>query len=180
MLKITVYPVEFWDDDKQEFVYRGKKQTLQLEHSLISLSKWESKWKKSFLSTKNLTDDELIDYIRCMTVTPNVDPEVYSCLSKDNFKEIDSYINDSMTATTFSKKTSGKVNKRIVTSELIYYWMILYGIPIDREKWHLNRLLTLIEVCDQENNPKKLKPNELMRRNAELNAIRRKQLGTRG
>lgn len=136
MLRITIPSVELWDEKKQEFVYT-KTQTLQLEHSLISLSKWESKWKKSFLATDKMTDEETIDYIRCMTTTPNIDPEVYTRLTNENIETVQTYIEDPMTATTFSKVPGDKFNREIITSEIIYYWMISYNIPIDREKWHL-------------------------------------------
>lgn len=180
MLRITIPPIELWDEENQMFIQK-KEQSLQLEHSLISLSKWESKWKKPFLSTTEMSDEETIDYIRCMTVTPNIDPEVYSRLTDENIRDVQAYIADPMTATTFSKEINKPPSRRIITSELLYYWMISYGIPIDREKWHLNRLLTLIQVCDRENNPpKKRSKREIMRRNADLNAMRRKQLGTRG
>lgn len=181
MLKITVaIGPEGWNEEKQEFV-EPKYKVLQLEHSLISLSKWESKWKKPFLSKFEMTDEEIIDYIRCMTVTPNVDPEVYLHLSNENIREVQAYIEDPMTATTFSNVDHRAPSREIITSEIIYYWMIAYQIPIDREKWHLNRLLTLIQVCDRKNNPpKKRSKRDIMRRNAELNAIRRNKLGTRG
>ena len=179
MLKIRVPSIELWDEKKQEFVYT-KEQKLQLEHSLISLSKWESKWKKPFLSTTTMTDEETIEYIRCMTTNPNVDPEVYNRLSNENIEAVQAYISDPMTATTFSKEEGGKSNKEIITSEIIYYWMIYYQIPIDREKWHLNRLLTLIQVCDRKNNPRKKTRREIMKRNSEINAARKRKLGTRG
>lgn len=180
MLKITIPSVELWDEKKQEFIYK-KAQTLQLEHSLISLSKWESKWKKPFLSIEKMTDEETIDYIRCMTIIPNIDPEVYEHLTNENIEAVQAYIEDPMTATTFSKVQGGKFNREIITSEIIYYWMISYNIPIDREKWHLNRLLTLIQVCDRKNNPpRKRSQRDIMRRNAEINAARKRKLGTRG
>lgn len=183
MLQITIPAVEQWDERKQEFV-SSKEQTLRLEHSLVSISKWESKWKKSFLSTKEKTYEESIDYIRCMTITQNVDPDVYSLLTRDNMKEIDEYIRDRMTATTFSddkSSGSGKGKNEIITSEVIYYWMTAQNIPTEYEKWHLNRLLTLIRVCNLKNAPpSKKSKKDIMSQNAALNAARRKQLNTRG
>ena len=180
MLQITIPATELWDEQKQKFIYT-KEQTLSLEHSLVSLSKWESKWHKPFLSKTEKTVDETIDYIRCMTLTQNVKPEVYLGLTADNITQVNAYIEDSMTATFFSEDTSGKRSREVVTSELIYYWMIALNIPVKFEKWHLNRLLTLIRVCNIKNSPpKKYSKGEIMRRNAALNAARKKQLGTKG
>ena len=180
MLKITVPAAEFWDEIHEEFIYK-KEQTLQLEHSLVSLSKWESKWTKAFLGKQEKTDEEIIDYVRCMTLTQNIDPEVYTRLSADNYARINAYIEAPMTATYFSEDKQTKGNREVVTSELIYYWMISYNIPVEFQKWHLNRLLTLIRVCSVKNNPpKKKSKRDLMRRNAALNAARRHRLNSRG
>lgn len=181
MLTIDV-PIspEGWDDEKQEFV-EPKTQRLQLEHSLVSLSKWESKWHKPFYSKKELTAEELLDYIRCMTLTKNVDLDVYNHLTEKNVKEVKDYIEDPMTATTFSKEDKGRGNGETVTSELIYYWMIASNIPFECQKWHLNRLITLIRVCGVKNTPpKKRSKRDIMSRNAALNAARRKQMNTKG
>ena len=180
MLQIKIPASELWDERKEEFIHT-KEQTLQLEHSLVSLSKWESKWCKPFLSSTELTNEETMDYIRCMTITQNVKPEVYNFLTKENIDEIKEYIEAPMTATFFSEdKYSGR-NRRIITSELIYYWMIALNIPSEYQKWHLNRLLTLIRVCNEENKPpKKRSRRDIMSRNAALNAARRKQLNTKG
>lgn len=181
MLQITIPATEQWDERKQEFV-STKEQTLQLEHSLISISKWESKWKKAFLTKQEKTDEETIDYVRCMTLTKNVDPEVYYCLTRDNIKEINAYIEDTMTATYISEEKGSKSSSREqVTSELIYYWMSAFQLPPEYERWHLNRLLTLIKICNIKNSPpKKHSRRELMSRNAALNAARRKQFNSPG
>ena len=180
MLQITVPGIELWDEEAQEFIY-SKEQTLQLEHSLISLSKWESKWCKPYLSKKDKNYEEVLDYIRCMTTTPNVKPEVYKCLTEENIEEIQKYINAPMTATYISENRNGGGNRETVTSELIYYWMISLNIPIEFQKWHLNRLITLIRVCQIKNTPpKKMSKSAIMSRNAALNASRRKQLNTKG
>lgn len=180
MLRITIPAQESWDETKEEFVITRKEQTLQLEHSLVSLSKWESKWHKPFTSSEK-SFEETIDYIRCMTLTQNVDPKVYLLLSKDNIKEINDYIENPMTATTFSEFNSGRGGREIITSEIIYHSMIALNIPFECQKWHLNRLLTLIRVCNIKNQPaKKMGMQELMSRNAALNAERRKQLNTKG
>lgn len=185
MLTITIPAhdaYDLWDPIEEQFIPipAQKEQKLQLEHSLVSLSKWESKWHKPFLSKTDKTNEETIDYIRCMTVTPNVRDDVYYRLTKENIDEIYKYINDPMTATTFSN-TDKKINREIITSELIYYWMVAQNIPVEFQKWHLNRLLTLIRVCNVKNTPpKKMSKKEIMNRNAALNAERKKQLNTKG
>lgn len=180
MLRITVPAAEFFDEVREEFVYT-KEVTLQLEHSLVSLSKWESRWNKAFLGKQEKTDEEILDYVRCMTLTQNVDPEVYTRLSAQNYAAINAYIEAPMTATYFFEDKQSKGNREVVTSELIYYWMISYNIPVEFQKWHLNRLLTLIRVCNIKNSPpKKRSKRELMHRNAALNAARRNRLGSKG
>lgn len=180
MLRITIPAREQWDESKEEFV-STKEQTLQLEHSLVSLSKWESKWHKPFLHSEK-TAEETLDYIKCMTLTQNVDPNVYNNLTAEQITQINDYIGDPMTATTFAEENGGKKNTEKVTSELIYYWMVAYAIPFDPcQKWHLNRLITLIRVCGVKNSPpKKRSKGELMARNAELNAKRRARLNSKG
>lgn len=180
MLQITISPPELWDEEKQEFI-SIKSQTLQLEHSLVSISKWESKWHKPFLTKEPKTFEETVDYIKCMTLTQNVKSEIYNYLSRENFKEVDDYIANPMTATTFSKEPSGKSSREQITSELVYYWMISLNIPVDFQKWHLNRLLTLIRVCNVKNAPpKKGNKSDVARNYAALNAARRKKYNTRG
>lgn len=180
MLTLTIPAKELWDESKSEFIYT-KEQTLHLEHSLVSLSKWESKWNKAFLSNRDKTDEEILDYIKCMTLTPNVSPDMYRYLTRDNFVEINDYIAAPMTATVFSDEKTSKASREIVTAELIYYWMIALNIPFECQHWHLNRLLTLIKVCNIKNAPpKKRSKREIMSRNAALNAARRKQLNTSG
>lgn len=179
-IEIPISP-EGWDEAKQEFV-ESRTQSLQLEHSLISLSKWESKWHKPFLSTKEMTDEETLDYIKCMTLTKNVKPDVYNHITRENMNDVVNYIGDPMTATTFHKDEKGANNRETVTSELIYYWMIASNIPFDPcQKWHLNRLITLIRVCGIKNTPpKKRSRREIMSRNAALNAARRQQMNSKG
>ena len=180
MLTITVPSSEYWDDNKQEFI-EVKGGTLKLEHSLVSIAKWESKWCKSFLNNKEKTDEETLDYIRCMTLAQNIDPDIYSNLSLQNVEDIKNYINAPMTATVFADTGDKGTNREVVTAELIYYWMIAYNIPFECQKWHINRLLTLVRVCGIKNNPpKKMSKGEIMRRNAALNAQRRKQMNTKG
>ena len=180
MLQITIPAIELWDEGKQEFVY-GNEQVLQLEHSLVSLSKWESKWEKPFLSKEGKTTEETIDYIKCMTITPNVDAEVYNRLTDSIISQVDNYIDAPMTATWFSENKNSASTTEQITSELIYYWMIALNIPFECQEWHLNRLITLIRVCNIKNQPpKKMSRRSILSRNAALNEARRKQYNTKG
>ena len=190
MLQLMVPGREYYDEAKQEFItFAGT--TLQLEHSLISISKWEAKWKKPFLKVNDgqeRTFEESKDYVRCMTLNTNVPSDVYDRLTKIEFDKISEYIDDKMTATWFNDKGPNGMNSsrpggrsQTITSELIYYWMIEFGIPFECQKWHLNRLLTLIRVCEIKNSPgKKMSRNDIFSQNRALNAARKKRLGTRG
>lgn len=187
MLKIVVPSAvigEEFDESNNEFIpITTKTQTLQLEHSLVSLSKWESKWRKPFLAKWQRTTEEIIDYVQCMTLTQNVNPNVYKALSlmPELLAEVSTYIDASMTATTFPKNGNRPSNREIITSEIIYYWMVSYQIPFECQKWHLSRLLTLINVCNVKNTPpKKMSRSETIARNRALNAARRKRLNTKG
>lgn len=180
MLTITVPAIEEWDEVNECFK-SSKAQTLQLEHSLVSISKWEMKWRVPFLSETEKSAEQQIDYVRCMTLTQNVDPSVYRRLSAENFKQISEYISTEMTATTFSKHSRHGNRKQVVTSEVVYYWMVALQIPFECQKWHFSRLITLIRVCEEENKPnKKMSRQQIMQRNAALNAARRKRLNSRG
>lgn len=185
MLKIVVPPALQFDEETNEF-HETKEITLTLEHSLVSISKWEAKWGIPFLSSiHEKTEEMYLDYIRCMTLTQNVDPRVYYSLSAENRDSISKYIEAPMTATWFKDTKGHSGNKRIVTSELIYCWMIGLQIPVEFQKWHINRLLTLIRVCNEENaaanNPKKNKMSrtDVAQRN-KLNAARRKARNSKG
>lgn len=180
MLRLKIAPTEMWDERKQEFVQTGERE-LMLVHSLVSLAKWESKWKKPFLDQKPKTGDEMLDYVRCMTITQNVSPETYSRLTTGNMAEIEQYISRPMTATTFSAEQHGNRNGEKTTAELIYYWMVTLSIPFECEKWHLNRLLALIRVCNMKNQPARKKSQRaILQENRALNAARRQRLRTRG
>ena len=154
MLKIVVPGGEFFDERLQQFIYTNET-TLQLEHSLVAISKWEATWKKPFIvydqSQQNLTQEMVMDYIKDMTITQNVDPKIYFALTQNNLKEITDYIQESRTATWFSNKPqAGKRDTRPLTSERIYYFMVHYGIPFECAKWHISRLMALIRVCQEE------------------------------
>ena len=181
MLYITIPATELWDELNQEFIIT-KTTTLQLEHSLVSISKWEAKWQKPFLTKEPKTSEETLDYIKCMTLTQNVNPSTYDRLSYQNVTEINNYVESAMTATTITERNKNKAgNTELITSELIYYWMIALNIPFDCQKWHLNRLLTLIRVCNIKNQPpEKRSRRDIMSRNAALNAARRQQLNSKG
>ena len=180
MLQLTIDGDELFDERTNKFI-RVNSQTIQLEHSLVSISKWESKWKKPFLNNKDMTSEQFLDYVRCMTITQNVNPDIYNRLSQENVEQIQEYIDDPMTATWFSNKNKGQ-NRKIITNEVVYYWMVALQIPFDPcQKWHFNRLMTLIRVCDEMNSPKKKpKKNESLMSRRSLNAARRAQLHTNG
>lgn len=173
---------ESWDEEKEEFIIPNYK-TIRLEHSLVSLSKWESKWNKPFLKTldKSLSLEETIDYIKCMTISQNVNSDIYKYITNSIIETVNKYIDDPMTATTFSTMEKGKINGEIITAELIYYWMISLNIPFECQKWHLNRLLTLIRVCSIKNSPnKKMSKMDVAARNRALNEARRKKYNSKG
>jgi hypothetical protein len=178
MLTVTIPAIEFYDEIKEEFI-TAKGAVLLLEHSLVSLSKWESKWCKPFLAKGDKTYEETCDYISCMTITQNVDPNVYKTIPNSVIEQVNEYIDRPMTATVIRQTHKG--SREIITAEIIYYWMIALQIPFECQKWHLNRLLTLINVCNIKNGPqKKMSQRDVMRRNSDLNAARRKSLGSKG
>ena len=181
MLELHLEEQEFWSDSQQMFIYM-KPQTLRLEHSLLSLSKWEATWKKPFLSETGHSPIEERDYVRCMTVNKQVDPTAYMALTPDHMQKIRAYINDPHTATWFSNAPGGaKGTKEAITSELIYYWMVSMNIPFECQKWHLNNLLTLIHVISvKSDDSKKMSPSQVAHQNAALNAARKARLKTRG
>ena len=183
MLQIVVPAVELFDESTETFI-DTKETILKLEHSLLSISKWESKWCKPFLPKNKhdrRTPKEMLDYIECMTLNSNVSKNVYTALSADNIIEISNYINNPMTASTIHvNRSASSINNEIITSELIYYWMIVYQIPFECEKWHINRLLMLIRICSVKNNPKRMNAKEVMAQNRALNRARRNALKSKG
>lgn len=183
MLPITIPAEEGWDAKRRVFVTVRNEMTIYLEHSLDSVSKWESTWNKPFLSKDDKTDEETLDYIKCMTITPDVPKEIYDYIAsnKQIVDKIHKYINAPMTATTFSKDQKGKPKRQVITSEIIYYWMVTFNIPSEFQYWHLNRLITLIRVCSIKSaKPEKRSAKETMSYNKALNAARQKKFNTRG
>lgn len=188
MLHVVIPGVEYYDEVQNLFV-ETKSTKLQMEHSLFSIAKWEAKWHKPFYDqSSEKTDEEWIDYLRCMTITQNVDPLVYSSLPKAIENEIKVYMNDSMTATWFREEESRSRNREVITSEIIYWWMFSQGIPLDCQKWHINRLLTLVRVFSEKNkeasDPKRRKgrrssKNDLSNRKS-LNERRKARLNSKG
>ena len=180
MLTITVPGIELYDETLKEFTTVGDVD-LELEHSLVSLSKWESIYKKPFLANKEMTDAEVYGYIQAMCLNSKISPEVIFRLTKGNLEDINTYINDKMTATWFNDPPNQRRSNEIITSELIYYWMISFNIPIQCESWHLGRLLTLIRIFQIKNSkPTKMSRSEMADRRHAANAQRRAQLGSRG
>lgn len=180
MLSIEIPEREFFDEKTEQFG-RIKATALNLEHSLISISKWEAKWHIPFFESEKTTE-QTIDYIRCMVINREIpdDSIIFSFLTQDDVDKINAYINDPMTATSI-KGQENHAKDQFVTSELIYYWMIQYNIPHEFEKWHINRLITLIRVCSEENKPKKkMSRQEIAAQNKARNAARRAKLGTKG
>jgi hypothetical protein len=179
VLKITVRLSESYDEDKQEFV--SEDFDLELEHSLISLSKWESEFEKAFLGKGEKTDEEIMGYVKAMILTPDFPPEVFEKLSLENINAINAYIDRKMTATWFNEPKKGAISRETITSELIYYWIVSYQIPWEVERWHLNRLFTLIKVFNAKNEkPKKTSRAEAAAQRRALNEQRKVQMGTRG
>lgn len=180
MLKITIPATEMYNEADQTFI-TTKEQTIVLEHSLLSLSKWESKWHVPFLGKDEKPFEQQIDYIRCMTITQNVDPNAYYALKPEQISAIQEYIQNPMTATTINDRGQGHSSKEIVTSEIIYYWMKSLEIPFECEKWHLNRLLTFIRVCNIKDGPqKKMSKRDTYNQYRALNDARRRKHNTRG
>lgn len=181
MLDLVVPGAEVYDDEANEFNTVGDV-VLQLEHSLLSMSKWESKFQKPFLSDEKKTVEETVYYIRAMIISPIYPSDIVQRLTEDNMQEINGYIESPQTATTFHDYGNKQVGGRsIITSELVYYWMVTYNIPFETETWHLNRLLTLIRICNAKNSkPKQMSRAEAARQRADLNAQRRAMLNTTG
>lgn len=181
MLTITIPGDEVFNNETQEFETQGDIQ-LDLEHSLLSLSKWESRFRKAFLGPTEKSQEEVLGYVEAMIVDPEISPGVLSGLTMQNFEEINAYIESSESATTFSDIHEKKGGRgEVITAELIYFWMLTFNIPMECEKWHLNRLFALLKICSIKNSkPKKMSKQEIAERNRKLNEERRAKMGTSG
>ncbi len=182
MIEVVIPAIEYFDEDKEVFVTVNKKPiTIKMEHSLISLKKWEIKWKKPFLSKTKKTDEETYDYFRCMCMTPGIDPKLFKYLPDKEIQRIDDYIMDTRSASWFSEdpffKTGKSRNNEVITAELIYYWMIKFNVPPEYRKWHLNELLQLLQVISiKETPPKKHSTRELLERNSSINERNKRRI----
>lgn len=181
MLELSVRGGEFYDERSNLFI-EVKPTKIRLEHSLVSVSKWEAKWRKPFFSqTERKTLAESRDYIRCMTLTQNVDPNVYLAIDDRLMEEVNEYISAERTATTFTDQGVARGKREVITSELIYWMMVNYGIPFECQKWHLSRLMTLIRICTiKAGKPKKMSKRDVMAQNRALNAARKAKHHTKG
>lgn len=176
MLEIHIPELEFYDESNNEFFTR-KPLDVSLAHSLISISKWEGIWKKAYFPSsyqEGLQGGlEELSYVECMIIgkTPSYVP-MY--LLQNHKRELHEYINDTQTATTLHQLGPRKGVTPTITSELIYYWMIKFGIPFECQRWHVSRLLALIEVCNNKENAKgnKMNPVDSARYRYELNKKR--------
>ncbi len=180
MLRVNIVEEELFDEATSKFTEKVS-QSIDFEHSLVSVSKWESKFEKPFLADTKKTDEEVIEYIKMMVVTPNLSDNVLTLLSNDNLIQINEYIESKQTATTFNELQTARGNSEIITSELIYYWMVAFKIPFECENWHLSRLFSLVRICGiKSEKPKKVSAHEVAERNRALNEQRKAQLKTSG
>lgn len=181
MLEITIPGIELFDNETQEFS-NTRSYTFVIEHSLVSLSKWESKWHKPFLAKDQRSFEESVDYVRCMTLTQNIPEDIYKNITDEVMRQVIAYIDDPMTATWFNdRRKGGRQRGEVTTAEIIYYWMVALNIPFECQKWHLNRLMTLIQVCNIKNeDPKKMSKKDMLNQNRELNEKRKAAAQTKG
>lgn len=180
MLRITITGEEFYDEVTETFSGSGDT-VIDLEHSLVSLSKWESEFQKPFLSAGSKTTNEIFGYIRAMILTSEYPDDIFARLDDQNLEKINTYIESKQSATTFAEIGKPPNRKEVITGELIYYWMVSFNIPFECESWHLNRLFSLIRICNiKQSKPRKMSRSEIAARNRSLNAQRKEQLGTTG
>ena len=178
MLTITVPGIDFWDSEREIFIVRDEF-VLELEHSLVTLSKWEQKYEKPYLGPEKHSTEEVLGYVAAMAVTQDLSPEVLVRLSEDNFVEISEYINKKASGTFFSDVMPGKRSSEIITSELIYYWLSAFHIDFNPvENWHLTRLFNLLRVASVKNAPEKKRSRaSIAQEQKALNEQRLKDLG---
>ncbi len=180
MLKLTVVGQELFNEETSEFII-GPDFVLELEHSLVSLSKWESKFQKPFLSKDQKSPEEVLAYIEFMILTEDLPENLMLSLTREHFDVVQNYIDSAESATTFGQLPKQRGRGETITSELVYYWLVAFQIPFEVERWHLNRLFALIRICNLKNQkPEKQSKGEKARQFRELNEKRRAQYGTTG
>lgn len=185
MLKLVIPALELFDEKNNLFINQDEV-TLELEHSLVALAKWESKWEKPFLGSDEKSTEETLDYLRCMTLNPDVPPEVYRRINDDHMAQVNKYLEAKMSATWFTEpKVSGNApvrrSRETITAEIIYYWIVALQLDWEVQHWHLNRLFTLIKVCNQKNAPEKKRPKrDMVAERQRLNAERKAAMKTQG
>ena len=180
-IRIRIPELHLFNEATNEF-FDIRETYLTMEHSLVSISKWESKWHIPYLAPGEKTPEQALDYLRCMTITQNIQPGIYNYIPDTEMRRIKNYIEDSMSAYKFKEEEGKGRTKKAITSDYLYFCMVTYRIPVEFERWHLNRLITLIQICSEENNPKKNKKSKrrITSDYAALNAARRAKLGTTG
>lgn len=179
MLELKIPEAEYYDESTNSFVQLPAA-TLRFEHSLLAISKWESKYEKPFLSNGEKTPKELLDYFQCMRLDDGPPRDLHR-LPESSIKDLHRYMNLKYSATTFRDRPNGARSGEVVTSELMYYWLTVYQIPFECETWHLNRLMALIRICSIKNAPKKkMRRSEILAQNRALNEQRLAQMGTTG
>lgn len=180
MFTVVIPEKEFFDESQMRFV-KMEGGSFEIEHSLAAITKWEAKYKTAFLSSVDKTVEESLDYIRCMTITPDVDPDLYYRIDNELMQQINDYIGEKQTATQIRMLPGRKQKPEIITAEIVYYWMISLGIPSEYDRWHFNRLLTLIEVFNAKNGPqKKMTQKDILAQNRALNEARKAKYKTKG
>jgi len=180
MLAITVPELESYDEASSRLI-KSESYTFQLEHSLASLSKWESEFERPFLTDGPKTPEETIAYVKCMTLTDGVPESIYTRLSSENYVQINNHINAKMTATWFNDRPQPGRGREVITSEVIYYWLTSYNIPFECDQWHLNRLLALVKVANAKNAPKKkMGRRDMLAQRDQINAARKAQAQSKG
>ena len=179
MLEITTVSRSLFDESTNRFIEFEGGETVVLEHSLRSISKWESKWCVPFIKNSEKTGEQALDYIRCMVVSGEFPEPLEYSLTNEQLNKITEYIGAKMSATVITHQEPSR-NQEIITAELVYYWMTVLNIPFECERWHFNRLMMLIQVANAKNNPKKMSKKDALARQREINEQRRKQYNTTG
>lgn len=161
-------------------VNEGKVVRLQFEHSLRSLSKWESKNKIAFLAGREKTPAQMVDYYRCMLLSPE-DPDLVYLLDPSQMEELTNYINENQTASSVPNEGPTQYNPETTTSELVYFWMTALKINWEAQDWHFSRLMMLVQITSyKQQPPKKRNPREVLSDMRRENERRKKLFNTSG